>query len=256
MGWVYLDDSFPEHAKIIAAGGDAVLLWVYGLAYCNRRLTEGRIPKAYVPQLTDRRKPLELAAKLVKVGLWLEDGDHYRVHDYDKWNHSATAKAKAKKAADARWKDKPKPDAQAHAQASGEHVPRDMPDGVLDDASRAPGPLAPSPYAPGVESVQAPSSVVEGIEGRGLNQHQRLLVARMLAACTATGPYVVDEAVEVVKHVTTHIDWTLVDEAIGWALEAEKPPGMPRYFVRACQRKASDHGLSVPEMLFPKARAS
>lgn len=157
MGWVYLDDSFPEHSKMIAAGGDAVLLWIYGLAYCNRRLTEGRIPKAYVPQLTDRRKPLDLAAKLVKVGLWLDDRECYRVHDYDKWNHSATAKAKAKRAADARWKDKPKPDAQAHAQASTEHVPEAMLDGVLGDASRAPGPHLPKP--PVVTSTSSSSSV-------------------------------------------------------------------------------------------------
>lgn len=149
MGWVYLDDSFPEHAKIIAAGGDAVLMWVYGLAFCNRRLTEGRIPKAFIPRLTDRRKPMELAAKLVAVGLWIDDGDHYRIHEYEKWNHSAAAKARAKKGADARWGKGGKKDAQADAQASDKHVP----DTVLGDASRAPGPLLPNPSV-----VSSPSS--------------------------------------------------------------------------------------------------
>lgn len=159
MGWVYLDDKFPEHDKIIAAGGDAVLLWVLGLAYCNRRYTEGRIPKNYVPQLSDRRKPMTLAAKLVEVGLWYEDKDAYVVHDYEKWNKSATAKAKAKKAANTRWGH-----AQADAQASSEHEPEDVPDAMLGDAIRAgtraarpPG--TPPPLLPSVvTSVDSSSS--------------------------------------------------------------------------------------------------
>lgn len=105
MAWVYLDDHFPDHPKIALAGGDAAWLFVCGLAYTRRNELGGRIPKPQVPRLSDRRKPLDLAAKLVKVGLWEDvDDDFYLVHDYDDWNRpEESRKAAARKAARVRW---------------------------------------------------------------------------------------------------------------------------------------------------------
>ena len=86
---VWLDDLFPDHPKVVAVGGDAAWLYVCGLCYCRRHLTDGRIPMAAVPRLTDCKSPMKLAARLVAVGLWHEDGDGWRVHDWDKHNDSA-----------------------------------------------------------------------------------------------------------------------------------------------------------------------
>jgi len=44
MPWVRLDDHFDEHPKIAAVGPLGIALWVAGLAYCNRNLTDGYIP--------------------------------------------------------------------------------------------------------------------------------------------------------------------------------------------------------------------
>jgi hypothetical protein len=88
MSWFKLDDHFPDHPKILAAGGDAAWLWVCGGCYCARHLTDGLIPKAAVPRLSDRRNPMKLAQRLVEVGLWIDRGDHFGMHDYLEFNPS------------------------------------------------------------------------------------------------------------------------------------------------------------------------
>jgi hypothetical protein len=91
MVWVRLEDGLPDHPKIDAAGGDAAWLHVCALAYCNRNLTDGYIPADRVPRLSDRKRPLQLAERLVDVGLWhrLEDG--YTIHDFLDYNPTRAA---------------------------------------------------------------------------------------------------------------------------------------------------------------------
>jgi len=104
MAWVYLDDQFPDHPKVVAAGGDAAWLFVSMLCYARRFATEGFIPDAQITRLTDRRSPRRLAQKLVSVGLLhLSDGG-WTIHDYADWNKPATTRSEAgRKAAAARW---------------------------------------------------------------------------------------------------------------------------------------------------------
>lgn len=88
MAWAKLDDQFPSHPKMVMAGGDAGWLHVCALCYCAQHLTDGHVPKGYVTRLSDRKKPLELAARLVEVGAWIEHADTYELHDYLKFNPS------------------------------------------------------------------------------------------------------------------------------------------------------------------------
>ena len=89
MPYCFVDDHFPDHPKAKRAGGDACWLWVCGYAWVQRNLTGGRIPKAAVPSLSDRRSPMRLARRLVEVGLWHEDGDDFVMHDYVPRNPTA-----------------------------------------------------------------------------------------------------------------------------------------------------------------------
>lgn len=109
--WVKLDDHFPDHRKLAELGDYAPLcgwLYVCGLAFCNRQLTDGRIPKAHIHRLTSFRHVSvetasigpkdapygavgedisveELAGLLVAVQLWEDAGDAYVVHDYGEY---------------------------------------------------------------------------------------------------------------------------------------------------------------------------
>lgn len=114
MPWVRLDDRFPDHGKLAECGVVQPLcgwLYVCGLAFCNRQLTDGRIPKAHVARLMsahglalvggDSVNADFLAHRLVQVGLWEDAGDAYVVHDYLTYQPSRAdvIKARAENAA-------------------------------------------------------------------------------------------------------------------------------------------------------------
>ena len=86
MSWVKLDDQFTDHPKVVKAGPMAAWLFVCGLAYCGRFLTDGTIPKEQVRRLADIDDPMTHAAKLVSVGLWHETSDGFQVNDYLEYN--------------------------------------------------------------------------------------------------------------------------------------------------------------------------
>lgn len=98
--YVTVHDGLPDHPKIIEAGGEAAWLYLCGVCFCSRQLTDGMIPKRVVRRLTDLSNPEALASALLRVGLWHEtghdcprcppvDADHYVVHDYTVHQKSA-----------------------------------------------------------------------------------------------------------------------------------------------------------------------
>ena len=108
MGWVYLDDHFDEHHKVLAAGDmDALAPWLFvcGLTYCRRSGSDGLIIGPKVRTLTPLYKKGARDA-LVQIGLWddLGNGD-VEVHDYRQWNRTNEERsASARNAAQVRWK--------------------------------------------------------------------------------------------------------------------------------------------------------
>ncbi len=89
MPWVRLDDQFPDHPKIVAAGPAAAWLYVCGLAYCARLLTDGFIPTGQVRKLADVPNAMKLAETLVKTGLWQASDEGFIVHDFLEYNPSS-----------------------------------------------------------------------------------------------------------------------------------------------------------------------
>lgn len=91
MTWVRLADDFADHPKVIAAGPLAGWLWVCGLAWANRYLTDGFLPLGAIRRLADVDDAPRLAARLVDIGLWERVDDGYRIHDYAEYQPSAEA---------------------------------------------------------------------------------------------------------------------------------------------------------------------
>lgn len=99
--YVKVHDGLPDHPKIIDAGGEAGWLYICGLSYASRQLTDGVISKRLVHRLTDGSNPEASASALVRVGLW-HDGEHdcpkcplagpdaYVIHDYLDHQRSAS----------------------------------------------------------------------------------------------------------------------------------------------------------------------
>ena len=46
MSWIKIDDQFADHPKVLQAGPLASWLYVCGLTYSGRYLTDGWVPSA------------------------------------------------------------------------------------------------------------------------------------------------------------------------------------------------------------------
>lgn len=82
MPWIRFEDNFPEHPKVLAVSDAAFRLHVRAVGYCSRLLTDGLLTRAALGSLGQGRRGMRLAAELVEAGLWEEDGENYKVHDY------------------------------------------------------------------------------------------------------------------------------------------------------------------------------
>lgn len=102
MPWAKIDDGFTDHPKVIAAGPLASWLYVCGLTYCARLLTDGFVPTGQVRKLADVDGAMELADKLVSVGLWSRVDGGFQIHDYLEYNPSAEKVKAERKAAQER----------------------------------------------------------------------------------------------------------------------------------------------------------
>jgi hypothetical protein len=92
MPWVRIDDHFPDHPKIVSAGPLGAWLYVAGLCYCNRLLTNGFIPVSQVARLVPADHPEVFSTKLCDLRLWSATTrrgvDGFLVHDYLKYQAS------------------------------------------------------------------------------------------------------------------------------------------------------------------------
>jgi hypothetical protein len=82
MTWVKIDDSFPNHPKIVGLTDKAFRIHISGLCYCGTYLTDGFIPMTIAAQLCNN--DFKHIAELCEAGLWKEamTENGFRIHDY------------------------------------------------------------------------------------------------------------------------------------------------------------------------------
>jgi hypothetical protein len=88
MAWVKLEDDWYDHPKLIDLDLAVVGLWVLGITYCNRYLTDGSISKAALRRFAPTAR-LDQVAVLVDNGLWDRVDGGFQVHDYLDYQPSA-----------------------------------------------------------------------------------------------------------------------------------------------------------------------
>jgi len=91
MTWVRIDEHFDEHPKIESVGPLATAVYIAGLCYSNRQLTNGFIPRRKALRLvdvSDYSDPETEIKKLCATGLWVVEADGYRIHDYHDYQPS------------------------------------------------------------------------------------------------------------------------------------------------------------------------
>lgn len=168
MAWVRLDDLMPEHPKVLKAGPLAAWLHVCALAYCNRHLTDGRIPAGKVGALADLDEfgttCRDQADRLVKAGMWGRTADGFVIHDYHDFQPSreeveerrAKRSAAGRKGAEARWG--AERDGKSHGNRMAKRCDPDAPYPDPSSTSEANASDTESPEAPVLSLVTAVSS--------------------------------------------------------------------------------------------------
>jgi hypothetical protein len=153
--WVRIDDHFDEHPKLAQAGTVCWGIWLAGIAYCNRNLTDGFIPWAVAKSLgswemldleDDEEDPQHrrriwtvgrscgmsgedmetewVIERMVGVGLWDQIPGGFRIHDYDDYQPTKqeilAERAKTKeRVADWRKRRKPSGNADSNGATNG-----------------------------------------------------------------------------------------------------------------------------------------
>jgi hypothetical protein len=121
--WFKVDDSFHSHPKVLATSPAALGLWVVAGAWCGANLTDGFVPDYALPRLIP--DSAELAAELVRTGLWKKVKSGHRFHDWNDYNPNSSDVKKDRDAARERMR-KLRANRKAPAQAangSGEQKP-------------------------------------------------------------------------------------------------------------------------------------
>lgn len=171
MPWVKLTDDWYDDPLVVAAGDDGGWLWVVGLSWCARNLTDGVIPSRQVSRLVTLDDPPTVAAHLVELGLWTTHPDGFEVANYHRYQPTRES-VLAQREADAKRK-----------RRSREST--DAPGNVRPDSERIPSPPVPGP----VPDTPSSSSVlpVDSVHGVAVDDVLDIVADLRLAANQAAG---------------------------------------------------------------------
>lgn len=156
MPWVKLSDDWYDDQQLIEVGPHATLLWIVGLSWSARNLTDGVLPRAQIRRLVDWTGCAEvagmhgddvtadvLAARLVDVGLWKPDEwGGFVIDNYLKYQPSRESVLASRERERQRWHDRKQKD-------SG-----DTPAGVGSDSGPPPTDPVPGPVPTSPSSSQ------------------------------------------------------------------------------------------------------
>lgn len=148
MPWVKLTDDWYDDPAIASLDDHGIALWVLGLSWCARNLTDGEIPGAMVRRLSSHEDPPSVAANLVELDLWSVIPAGYLVenyHEYQPTRADVLAKREAER--------------ERGRRRRGESSP--TPAGVHADSAPDPDPPVP---VPGSRSVVVVSEITHDLE--------------------------------------------------------------------------------------------
>jgi hypothetical protein len=90
MPWARLDDRIDENPKVLSVSIEARWLYVCGLTYAARTLSDGLVPAAALPRIAgDVPRVERRAAELEQVGLWERLPSGWQIHDWRVYNPPA-----------------------------------------------------------------------------------------------------------------------------------------------------------------------
>ena len=114
--WFKVDDTLAFHAKVVAAGNEAMGLWVRAGSWSSQQLTDGFIPDHMIAAMGGGED------RLVEVGLWTREDGGCRFHE---WEQAQFTRAEI--------------EAKREAERDRKRKQRRTPGGQFTDSGRSPG---------------------------------------------------------------------------------------------------------------------
>lgn len=145
MGWVRVSDDFYDHPAWVDLDATAIGVWIIGLAWANRNLTDGRIPAGAVKRMDPDGTA---SGALIAAGRWhrLEDGA-VEIHDYLEYQPSAEQIRSKREKDRERW----------HRRGSSLHVDSTAtPRGVAQESTSTPLTSQPQPQHSISDDMECP----------------------------------------------------------------------------------------------------
>lgn len=198
MGWVRMSDDFYDNDKMLAAGSIGRDLYWHGMAYCNRNLTDGLIPRGKARGLVDFTGAAWLTSNmsgvdgdecapyaignLIDADLWHEDGHdcpdcvqpgrrHYVIHDYLKYQPSRAEveeSARQKRERTQKWREKKAAEREYASRDASCDASRDVP--VTHHVSALPTPT-PTPSTSSIETSRGRVTKGDARDGQPPRPH-------------------------------------------------------------------------------------
>lgn len=153
MGWVRLDDNFADHPKVIALSDSAFRLFITGLCYSNRQLTDGFIPFRMVMAWAGDN-PAKPSDELEEQNLWERVETGFRIRSYDEYQPTRSQveeKRERSKERLQRYRERRNADETQMKRVS------DMV--VVTDVKQGPNPTHPNPTQPSIDTSRDVSPV-------------------------------------------------------------------------------------------------
>lgn len=159
MTYALLDDGFYDHPNFANIPDDLVGVWAKGLAYCNRHLTDGRIPIGTARRFCVTSDQKTIVERMVDAGLWtadFEDVWHIGYLDHNPSRAKVKAKLKKAKSRKDKWNEQREGmRSETRLKTAPERVPNAVPNGVPNGVQSNPIRSDPNtPIAPLRESVR------------------------------------------------------------------------------------------------------
>lgn len=151
MGWGKFDDRYALNRKVRPLSDAAFRLDVSAILWCGAQLTDGRIDRDELDQVSDVKAPRKAAEELVRRGRWHvqgegcdteqcpvgETGNGWQIHDYLDFNDSKRVVLDRRKADRERKKKPPVPDGKPPGKSPG----------IPEDSGRNPAGVQPESHA-------------------------------------------------------------------------------------------------------------
>jgi hypothetical protein len=241
--WARIDVQTFEHPKLATAGFLATAMHLRAVLYCREHLTDGRVPGRMarrweweVAEDAGMDSVPALAARLVELGVWEQDGDGFAIVSYLDWQESADEvterRERMRELAERRWARKSERNAEGDApriaQADAPRIAeRNAEKEKEKEIERGDTDVSPSAKSAKVDAPDWDARAADALAALGGLASPAQRLAEVMASENATGKVALSRVVRSLYEPLAEMAGELGHAAVGYGLAAAIQAGAP-----------------------------